>query len=342
MAVCAPDRDKAIAEARESFEWYPKTGARQIATLTDWMAERNQDLGTYSYAADMKKTDDEGLLDLLSLEYLMDANACVLGTPEECIEACRLYEEAGVDLLLCLVNPYKISHESVMQTIELMGTEVIPAFSPDPAPAGPTASGRLCGVGSARGRCWMVAAAVAVATVTVSATGSLLGGTGQRGPRAGRTERPRSWPRPGTSPSGSARRPTTELLVAVNTLTLHPGRSLDITFTVRNSAPTACSYTAPYAEAPGPHPDHPGGGAVRFRRLRDRRPAPAQRVARGQRSSTARRSASAQLAPGAIVTGTGLVEPDSGQRRRAGPVGSYTLVVDRRFTRSRLARACAH
>ena len=39
------------------------------------------------------------------------------------------YEAAGVDLLLCLVNPYKISHESVMQTIELMGTEVIPAFT---------------------------------------------------------------------------------------------------------------------------------------------------------------------------------------------------------------------
>ena len=39
------------------------------------------------------------------------------------------YEAAGVDLLLCLVNPYKISHESVMQTIELMGTEVIPPFA---------------------------------------------------------------------------------------------------------------------------------------------------------------------------------------------------------------------
>ena len=129
MAICAPDRDQAIAEARESFEWYPKTGARQIATLTDWMAERNEGLGTYAYAADMKKTDDEGLLDLLNLEYLIDANACVLGTPEECIEACRQYEAAGVDLLLCLVNPYKVPHESVMQTIELMGTEVIPAFA---------------------------------------------------------------------------------------------------------------------------------------------------------------------------------------------------------------------
>jgi alkanesulfonate monooxygenase SsuD/methylene tetrahydromethanopterin reductase-like flavin-dependent oxidoreductase (luciferase family) len=128
MAICGPDRQQAMVEARESFEWYPKTGARQIATLTDWMAERHQDLGNYSYAAEMKSHDDQGMLDLLSLEYLMGANACVLGTPEECIEACRLYEEAGVDLLLCLVNPYKISHEAVMQTIEMMGTQVIPAF----------------------------------------------------------------------------------------------------------------------------------------------------------------------------------------------------------------------
>ena len=68
------------------------------------------------------------LLDLLTLEYLAAEGACVLGTPEECIETCKRYEAAGVDLLLCLVNPYKISHESVMQTIEMMGTEVIPHF----------------------------------------------------------------------------------------------------------------------------------------------------------------------------------------------------------------------
>jgi alkanesulfonate monooxygenase SsuD/methylene tetrahydromethanopterin reductase-like flavin-dependent oxidoreductase (luciferase family) len=128
MALCAPDRRQAIDAARQSFEWYPAKGARQIATLTDWMAERQQDLGTYSYAADLKKTEDAGLLDMISLEYLMEANACVLGTPDECVAMCRLYEEAGIDLLLCLVNPYNVPHEAVMQTIELMGTEVIPKF----------------------------------------------------------------------------------------------------------------------------------------------------------------------------------------------------------------------
>jgi alkanesulfonate monooxygenase SsuD/methylene tetrahydromethanopterin reductase-like flavin-dependent oxidoreductase (luciferase family) len=128
MAICSPDEAEAREVARESFEWYPKVGARQIAEVADWMAERNQELGNYGYAADMRKVADDGSLDLLSLEYLVDSGACVLGTPDQCIDACRKYEEAGVDLLLCLVNPYKIPHDKVMQTIELMGTEVIPAF----------------------------------------------------------------------------------------------------------------------------------------------------------------------------------------------------------------------
>jgi alkanesulfonate monooxygenase SsuD/methylene tetrahydromethanopterin reductase-like flavin-dependent oxidoreductase (luciferase family) len=128
MTVCAPDRDAAVATARESFEWYPRHGAHIIGELAAWMRSENKELGNYAYAGDMRAHDEQGLLEHLSLEYLLDNNACVLGTPRDCIEACRRYEAAGVDLLLCLVNPYRIPHEAVMQTIELMGTEVIPQF----------------------------------------------------------------------------------------------------------------------------------------------------------------------------------------------------------------------
>jgi alkanesulfonate monooxygenase SsuD/methylene tetrahydromethanopterin reductase-like flavin-dependent oxidoreductase (luciferase family) len=129
MATCAPTREEAWETARESFEWYPVKGARQIAEVAEWMAERNQDLGNYAYAADMRKVKDDGSLNLLSLEYLSEAGACVLGTPDDCVAACRRYEEAGVDLLLCLVNPFKIPHDKVMQTIDLFGTHVIPEFA---------------------------------------------------------------------------------------------------------------------------------------------------------------------------------------------------------------------
>jgi alkanesulfonate monooxygenase SsuD/methylene tetrahydromethanopterin reductase-like flavin-dependent oxidoreductase (luciferase family) len=129
MAVCAPTEAEARETAKESFEWYPKVGARQIAQVAEWMEERKQELGNYGYAADMRAVSDDGSLDLLSLEYLVDTGACVLGTPDQCVDACKRYEAAGVDLLLCLVNPYKIGHEQVMQTIDLMGKHVIPQFS---------------------------------------------------------------------------------------------------------------------------------------------------------------------------------------------------------------------
>jgi alkanesulfonate monooxygenase SsuD/methylene tetrahydromethanopterin reductase-like flavin-dependent oxidoreductase (luciferase family) len=129
MAVCAPTEAEARETARESFEWYPKVGARQIAAVAEWMEERKQELGNYGYAADMRAVSDDGSLDLLSLEYLVDSGACVLGSPDQCVDACKRYEAAGVDLLLCLVNPYRIGHEQVMQTIDLMGKHVIPQFS---------------------------------------------------------------------------------------------------------------------------------------------------------------------------------------------------------------------
>jgi len=128
MTLCGPDRKEAVDAARDSFEWYPKAGARHIASMTDWMVERGQDLGSYAYAADMKRIDEEGALDLLTMEYLLEADAAVVGTPEDCIKTCRAYEAAGIDLLLCLVNPWKVPHETVMQTIEMMGRHVIPEF----------------------------------------------------------------------------------------------------------------------------------------------------------------------------------------------------------------------
>jgi len=128
MTLCAPDEGQARELARESFEWYPKHGARLIGSLADWMAEERRELGNYAYAGDMRNIDKAGALDLLTLDYLVGAGACVLGTPAQCVETCRRYETAGVDLLLCLVNPYRIPHEAVMQTIELMGRHVIPQF----------------------------------------------------------------------------------------------------------------------------------------------------------------------------------------------------------------------
>jgi alkanesulfonate monooxygenase SsuD/methylene tetrahydromethanopterin reductase-like flavin-dependent oxidoreductase (luciferase family) len=126
MVHCAETNAKARADAEESFVWYPKTAVRHIASLAEWMEERKQKLGNYAYAGEALK--NRGMLDHLSMDYLWDSGAGVVGDPDRCIEIAKRYEAAGCDLLFCLLNPYKIPHDAVMKSIELIGKHVIPEF----------------------------------------------------------------------------------------------------------------------------------------------------------------------------------------------------------------------
>jgi alkanesulfonate monooxygenase SsuD/methylene tetrahydromethanopterin reductase-like flavin-dependent oxidoreductase (luciferase family) len=55
-----------------------------------------------------------------------DADMIIVGDPEECLRKMLRYEELGVDQLLCYVQFGQLSHEAVLRTIELLGTEIIP------------------------------------------------------------------------------------------------------------------------------------------------------------------------------------------------------------------------
>ena len=64
----------------------------------------------------------------MSMDILQSLGACACGTPDDVVDICRRYEAAGVDLLLCLVNPYDIPHDKVMESLRLFGEHVIPYF----------------------------------------------------------------------------------------------------------------------------------------------------------------------------------------------------------------------
>ena len=49
MVNVAPTTEESIAIARESFEWYPKHGARIIASVAQWLEEEKQALGSFEY-----------------------------------------------------------------------------------------------------------------------------------------------------------------------------------------------------------------------------------------------------------------------------------------------------
>ena len=96
--------------------------------LSAYALQFQKDLGTYHYTADAKRVVESGALNALTFDYIKEAPAAMVGDPERCIEIAKRYQAAGCDLLFCLLNPYKIPHEQVMTSIELIGKHVIPAL----------------------------------------------------------------------------------------------------------------------------------------------------------------------------------------------------------------------
>lgn len=131
MVHCSDTNEKARNEAEESFVWYPKTAGSAIASLAAYMDEQGKELGNYNYAGDALNLEKEGLFDHLTMDFLYDSGAGVVGDPDRCIELCKRYEAVGCELLFCLLNPYNIPHEQVMHSIELLGKYVIPEFDKD-------------------------------------------------------------------------------------------------------------------------------------------------------------------------------------------------------------------
>jgi alkanesulfonate monooxygenase SsuD/methylene tetrahydromethanopterin reductase-like flavin-dependent oxidoreductase (luciferase family) len=131
MAHCAATNQQAFDEAENSMVWYPKHGARIISETADYARQFQEDLGTYHYTADAKETVKSGALDALDFNYIKEAGAAMVGDPDRCIEIAKRYEAAGCDLLFCLLNPYDMTHEQVMRSIELMGKHVIPELDKD-------------------------------------------------------------------------------------------------------------------------------------------------------------------------------------------------------------------
>jgi alkanesulfonate monooxygenase SsuD/methylene tetrahydromethanopterin reductase-like flavin-dependent oxidoreductase (luciferase family) len=126
MVHCAPTNEEAEQDAAESFVWYVKHGAALIGSVAELL--EGKDLGTYQYAAAPLQMEREGLFEHITFPFLRDSGSAVVGDPDQCIAAAKRYEAIGCDLLLCLVNPYKVPHDKVMQSIELLAKHVLPAF----------------------------------------------------------------------------------------------------------------------------------------------------------------------------------------------------------------------
>ena len=136
MVNCSEKAEDSHAVARDNYEWYARASADSISELSDWVEERSGSLGTFNYTDKIRAATRTGSKEVsLNFDAMMSKNSVIAGDPDEIIRRARLYEEAGVDQLLCLMNPHCIPHDRVLKTIELMGRYVLPEFEDQPAEA---------------------------------------------------------------------------------------------------------------------------------------------------------------------------------------------------------------
>ena len=67
----------------------------------------------------------------MDAETLCERGVIIAGDPESCIKSAKKYEEIGIDLLILMMQTESVSHETVMKSIEMFGSKVLPSFGVD-------------------------------------------------------------------------------------------------------------------------------------------------------------------------------------------------------------------
>ena len=71
----------------------------------------------------------------LDADTLSDRGVIIAGNPESCINTIKKYDDIGVDMVSMVMQTETIPHERAMESIELFGKNVIPAFRKETATA---------------------------------------------------------------------------------------------------------------------------------------------------------------------------------------------------------------
>ena len=116
---CGEDGEEARRVGGPEGAWFVQMAENLYAP---WAGREVPD--SYKFAVDAIQTER---VDKTAQDHL-DSGAFAMGTPDEIIEVMKKYQEAGVDQVLCFVQPGNLPHTKIMDSIKLMGKHVIPYF----------------------------------------------------------------------------------------------------------------------------------------------------------------------------------------------------------------------
>jgi alkanesulfonate monooxygenase SsuD/methylene tetrahydromethanopterin reductase-like flavin-dependent oxidoreductase (luciferase family) len=124
--VCAPTREEAKVIAKDAIDFTTRKAAE---LFTPFAKQEVKGYEYYKKMAEAAVATADYRLSLADLDKRIESGAVMVGDPEDCLRVAKIYESAGIDLLLMLVQVGAIPHEKVMQTIELIGKHVMPKLS---------------------------------------------------------------------------------------------------------------------------------------------------------------------------------------------------------------------
>jgi alkanesulfonate monooxygenase SsuD/methylene tetrahydromethanopterin reductase-like flavin-dependent oxidoreductase (luciferase family) len=126
VCVCAPTREEAKSIAKDAIDFTTRKAAE---LFTPFAKQEVKGYEYYKKMAEAAVATADYRLSMADLDKRIEAGAVMVGDPEDCLRVAKVYESAGVDLLLMLVQVGAVPHDKVMQTIDLVGKHVMPKLS---------------------------------------------------------------------------------------------------------------------------------------------------------------------------------------------------------------------
>jgi alkanesulfonate monooxygenase SsuD/methylene tetrahydromethanopterin reductase-like flavin-dependent oxidoreductase (luciferase family) len=126
FACVAPTDDEALEHGRPAAEFFQQS----LGILFVPWAKKADVPPSYQYYSSLAQMVEQRLAESDGTEFdqQWESGAVCIGSPERVRKAVQQYADTGVDQLILMVQAGRIPHESCMQTIQLFGEEIIPAF----------------------------------------------------------------------------------------------------------------------------------------------------------------------------------------------------------------------
>ncbi len=133
--MCCPDEDEALARGIEGANFFGYSLAHyyvfgeHVPASTDVWSEFMERRSRTGYSPEAAVAARRGTLGAKIASGDTTGLRGAVGTPDQIRDFARRYEEAGVDQLIFVLQAGRNRHEHIMESLERVGTEVLPEFA---------------------------------------------------------------------------------------------------------------------------------------------------------------------------------------------------------------------